>query len=258
MVGYQINKKSIIMKKNIIVLISFLALILASCGEKKSANISSITYFPEFTVNGDAEYFLGVGDPFNDPGVTAQENGVDIPVSYSVAGEFFGYSGADVPTDNADKYVITYSATNSDGYDGTATRTVWVVETGDLVTSIAGLYTSTIVRNGDAGNPQYTDLEYIMISNNGDGTYNLSDAIGGYYALGRGYGGDYAAAGLVITANDIPSNSFSFNDPIGVGAFGGNLLITAFSVDAGAGTIDFTGDWDQGYVFEVTLTQVTL
>jgi len=247
------------MKKNIIVLISFLALILAGCNKTKdSEGVSSITYFPEFTVNGAGEYFLNVGDPFSDPGVTAEENGVEIPVTSSVVGEFFGYSGDDVPTDMADKYTITYSATNSDGYDGTATRTVWVVETGDLVTSIAGLYTSTIVRNGDVGNPQYTDLEYIMISDNGDGTYNLSDAIGGYYAIGRGYGPDYAAAGLLITANDIPGNSFSFNDPIGVGAFGGNLLITAFVVNAGAGTISFTGDWDAGYVFEVTLTQVTL
>lgn len=246
------------MKKNIIVIISFLALILAGCGEKESANISSITYFPEFAVNGDAEYFLSVGDPFTEPGVTAQENGVDIPVTSSVVGEFFGYSGDNVPTDAADKYIISYSATNSDGYPGSVDRTVWVIETGDLTTSIAGLYTSTIVRNGDVGNPQYTDLEYIMISNNGDGTYNLSDAIGGYYALGRGYGPDYAAAGLVITATDIPSNSFSFNDPIGVGAFGGNLLVTGFTVDAGSGTISFTTDWDAGYVFEVTLTQVSL
>jgi hypothetical protein len=257
MVGYQINKKSMTMKKNIIILISFLALILASCGEKKSANISGITYFPSFTMNGDAEYYLSVGDPFTEPGVTAEENGVEIPVTTSVVGDFFGYSGDAVNTDAADKYIITYTATNSDGYPGTASRTVWVIETGDLVNSIAGLYTSTVVRNGSAS-AQYTDMEYIMISDNGDGTYNLSDAIGGYYDLGRAYGADYRAAGLVITANDIPGNDFSFNDPIGVGAFGGSLLMTAFSVDAGSKTISFTSDWDSGYVFEVTLTQVQL
>ena len=246
------------MKKNIILLISFLALILASCGEKKSADVSSITYFPEFTMSGDAEYFLSVGDLFTDLGVTAEENGVEIPVSSSVAGDFFGYSGDNVDTDAADKYIITYTATNSDGYDGTTQRTVWVIENGDMVNSIAGLYTSYIERNGDVGNPAYTDLEYIMISDNGDGTYNLSDAIGGYYDLGRGYGADYRAAGLLITANDISANDFSFNDPISVGAFGGSLTMTEFTVDAGTKTISFTSEWDFGYTFVVTLTQVTL
>lgn len=246
------------MKKNIILLISFLALILASCGEKKSANVSSITYFPEFAMNGDAEYFLSVGEAFTEPGVTAEENGVSIPVTSTVAGDFFGYSGDAVNTDAADKYIITYSATNSDGYDGTTQRTVWVIENGDMVNSIAGLYTSYIERNGDVGNPQYTDLAYIMISDNGDGTYNISDAIGGYYDLGRGYGADYRAAGLVITATDIPGNEFSFNDPIGVGAFGGNLTMTEFIVNAGTKTINFTSEWDFGYTFVVTLTQVTL
>lgn len=247
------------MKKNIFILLSFLALILVSCNkEKESAGLSSLTYFPEFTMSGEAEYFLGVGEAFTDPGVIAEENGVEIPVTSEVEGSFFGYVGATVPTDNADKYVITYTAINSDGYPGTAERTVWVIETGDLVSSIAGLYSSTIVRNGDVGNPQYTDLEFIMISDNGDGTYNLSDAIGGYYDLGRGYGAAYRASGLLITANDIPTNDFTFNDPIPVGAFGGSLVMTAFTVDAGSGTISFTGDWDAGYVFEVTLTQVQL
>ena len=165
MVGYQIIKKMIIMKKNIFLLLSFLALILVSCNkEKESAGLSSLTYFPEFTLNGEAEYFLGVGDTFTDPGVTAEENGVEIPVTSMVEGSFFGFVGETVPTDAADKYVITYTAVNSDGYPGTTERTIWVIETGDLVASIAGLYTSTIVRNGDVGNPQYTDLEYIMLA----------------------------------------------------------------------------------------------
>jgi len=246
------------MKKNIILLFSFLALILVSCEDKESADISSITYFPEFTVNGESDYYLSVGDAFTDPGVTAEENGVSIEVTHSVIGDFFGYSGDDVNTDAADKYVITYTAINSDGYPGTAVRTVWVIETGDLVNSIAGLYTSTIVRNGDVGNPQYTDLAYIMISDNGDGTYNLSDAIGGYYDLGRGYGADYRAAGLVITANNIAANDFTFNDPISVGAFGGVLTMQGMTVDAGSKTISFASDWDAGYTFEVTLTQVEL
>ena len=57
----------------------------------------------------------------------------------------------------ADIYVETTSAVNQDGYAGEVVRTFWVACTGDLVNSIEGLYTSTVIRNG-AVNPQYFDL----------------------------------------------------------------------------------------------------
>lgn len=218
-------------------------------------DLSSITYYPEFTVTGDAEIIHSLGTPFVDPGVTAEEDGKALDVTTKVIGEMKGYSGTTVNTDVADKYSITYSAQNSDGFFGSASRTVYVAKTGDLVNSIEGIYTSYIERNGEVGNPQYTDLQYVLIWKNTDGTYGLSDGIGGYYALGRGYGPNYRAGGCTITANNIATNDFTCTQ-FGVGAFGGVCTITSMTVDPGTKTINFTSSWDAGYVFVVTLTQV--
>lgn len=243
--------------RNILYLI-FATMILSFIGcEKDYVDDSRITYYADFTMDGDAEIFLNVGDAFTEPGIKAEENGQELPVETSVVGDYFGGAVAAVDTDTPDKYVINYSAENSDGYSGGVSRTVYVVSTGDLTTNIEGLYSATVVRNGSAS-PQYTDMQYVMIQSAGGGVYNISDAIGGYYDMGRGYGSAYRAQGMSVTANDIGANDFTYSGTIGVGAFGGALDMTAFSVDAGAGTISFTTEWSFGYVFEVTLTQIQL
>ena len=92
----------------------------------------------------------------------------------------------------------------------------------------------------------------------GNNVYQLSDAIGGYYDFGRGYGFHYAGTGMTVTANDIPGNDFTYGANIGVGAFGGDLAMTAFSVDAANRTINLTTEWSFGFTFEVELIQVDL
>jgi hypothetical protein len=82
----------------------------------------------------------------------------------------------------------------------------------------------------------------------------MSDGIGGYYAIGRAYGNDYAAP-MDIIANDIPTNNFTIPNYT-VGTFGGVVDNTEFTVNAEAGTIHFVSDWDSGYTFDVTLEQV--
>ena len=129
-----------------------------------------------------------------------------------------------------------------------------VVNNADLTTSLEGIYTSTVVRNGSAS-PQYTDMSYIIVWKNADGTYELSDGIGGYYNMGRGYGANYIAPGMKVTANDIATNDFTITD-FGVKTFGGACAVAGFTVDAAAKTINFVTTWDVGYDFDVTLTQV--
>lgn len=223
--------------------------------EKSSEGVSRVTDYPVFEFTGDELMFHPQGTAFVEPGVTATEGGAQLDVEESTIGVFNGYSGADVDGNTADHYVKSYSAENKDGFKGSATRDVWVATTGDLVNSIEGVYTSTVVRNGSAS-AQYTDMGYILIWANSDGTYSISDGIGGYYDIGRGYGYAYAATGVIITANDIATNSFTFNNPFGVGAFGGVANMKDMMVDAAAKTVSFTTDWDAGYTFEVTLTQV--
>lgn len=244
--------------KNNILFVFFLAfaglLITTSCErEKESEGISKITYFPDFKMTGDPVIFLNKGSAYTDPGDKAYENEVEIPVRQSITGDYFPANAIDVDVPN--NYVIKYLATNKDGFDGSTTRIVYIVATGDLINSIEGLYTSTIVRNG-VSSPQYTDLKYVMIRKAGDNTYEISDAIGGYYDLGRNYGAAYRATGALITANNISTNDFDLGPSFGVGAFGGNASIISFTVNAATGTITMVTDWDAGFTFEVTLKQV--
>lgn len=246
--------KKIYFKTLSIFLVVLAASVFSSCEkDKETEGISKITYFADFKMQGSSEIFLPLGSTFTDPGVKATENNVEIEVKQTITGDYFPATAVDGSAPN--KYVITYKATNKDGFDGSAERVVYVVSTGDLVSSIEGLYTSTVVRNGVAS-AQYTDMAYIMIKKVGANQYEITDGIGGYYDLGRGYGADYRASGVTITDNG--GGSYATTADFGVGAFGGKANITGFTVNAGAKTISFVTDWEAGYTFEVTLTQVQL
>ena len=224
--------------------------------EPEVSNVSRITYFPEFQYEGSNFTLLPCNSDYTIPPVTAFENGVELPVTTKVEGILGPVPAVDLT--KADNYIETTSAVNQDGYAGQVVRSYWIACTGDLVNSIEGLYISNVVRNG-AVSAQYFNMKYVLIRKVGDNQYEISDAIGGYYDIGRLYGPTYRATGAVITANDIPSNNFSFPGPVGVGAFGGEVVITSMEVDPVAKTIHFVSDWyTNGFVFDVTLTQVAL
>ncbi|MDI1257305.1 MAG: DUF5012 domain-containing protein [Flavobacterium sp.] len=235
-------------------ILPILALFFASCSDETTGDVSKVTNYPIFTVLGDDVIILTKGDPFTDPGVIVMEGENEIEYTTTISGDFRG--GTSIDTNVADIYHITYSATNVDGFSGTAGRTVIVVDNGNLVNSISGLYTSTVVRNGVVS-AQYTDMEYVIIWENANGTYEMSDGIGGYYAIGRGYGTGYAARPVVITANSIPANDFTVTN-FGVGAFGGDAEMSGLTVNPIPGTITFSTAWDAGFTFNVTLKKVEL
>jgi hypothetical protein len=99
-------------------------------------------------------------------------------------------------------------------------------------------------------------MEYVIVRKTGASTYVLSDIIGGYYDLGRGFGPAYAGPGSAITVNDLATNNFTFGPAVGIGAFGGNAAITEMQVTAGSKQIHLVTEWDFGFTFDVTLTQV--
>jgi hypothetical protein len=243
-----------------IALIAFVTLWLGSCERELDTEgvTKRITYYPVFELEGDEEISVTPGDAFVLPTAIAREQGAEIPVTTTITGTYFVGSVDAIDTSVPDIYNVTYSATNVDGYSGSASRTVTVLPppTGDLVTSLEGTYLATSLRTpAAAGN--YVDMEYVYIIKTGDNTFQISDIIGGYYDLGRGFGPGYAGTGATITANDIPGNDFTFSDPIGVGVFGGSAEITSMEVNAGAKTIKFNVSWDAGpYTFEITLKQV--
>lgn len=232
-------------------------LMFTACEEiTNTAEPSQVTYLPLLTLNGDAYVELDcTTTSYDDPGITAEEQGQSIPVTTNVVGKYFGSSSVDGP----DIYEIVYSAENKDGIPGAVRRTVVVPECeGDFVNSIGGVYTGSVQRSGGLSAAFYGDLGPFMVRDLGGGKFQISDAIGGYYDLGVGYGADYAATGMTVTANDISANDFTHDDVIGVGLFGGNLIMTDFSVDPATKTIEFTTEWDivgDPTFFEVTLVQ---
>lgn len=240
-----------------------LALVMAfgftSC-DKEDPIGSKVTFYPLIEVNGDSFMSVELGGTFTDPGAVATIEEEEVPVNTTYKGKYRNqsYSGT-LQTSVADLYTATYAATNADGFDGTATRTVYVGNTGDLVTSIEGLYRATVTRNGTL-TAQYTDLEYVLIWKNSDGTYQISDAFGGYYDLGRGTGVGYATPGGIIVANSIPGNNFSFPGTQYNTTFGDPSEITSLTVDPTAKTIDLTTVWTTTttYTFQIHLEQVQL
>jgi hypothetical protein len=237
----------------------FAALIFPFSGcEKEYIDESRITYFPLFEMEGEPEVIHTMGEPYTDGTVTATEDGKPLEVGVDVIGDVTGYSGTTVNVDVIDKYVITYSATNVDGYVGTATRTVYVAPpTGDLETSLEGIYLSSVQRTPSfAVIPQYTSLKYIYVWKTEENKYEISCALGGYYFIGRNYGYGFAFQGAVITANNIPANDFTISQAASPD-FGNVADITDFKVDAVNKKITFTStaDFDNG-VFHVQLEQV--
>lgn len=231
----------------------FAASLFSGCEKVTTKGISTLRYYPVITLTGNPSVTIDQGTAYTDAGATAEQNGVTLDVVTSVTSLYFGYSGTTVDVNIPDVYYINYTATNDEGFSATASRTVTVNLThkGDFVTSLDGYYTSDVHRSAA---PSYTGLESILVVNLGGNTYGVSDGIGGYYAIGRDYGNGYLAVPATFTA-DIAGNVFTPGPSFGVGAFGGVATMSNISIDPVAKTISFTTTWDQGYTFDVTLTQ---
>lgn len=237
--------------KKILTLLVISSAFFASCEADSTGNVSSITNYPLIKLKGANPIFVAQGGSYADPGVDATENGVAIQATTTGLGNYRGTNSID--TNKSDHYSQVYTATNKDGFKASASRDVFVYKNGDLVNSIEGLYTSTVVRNGASG-AQYTNMKYVLIWKNADGKYQMSDGIGGYYNIGRAYGFGYIAGPVTITANNIPNNDFTVS-PFIVNSFGGAGTMTSITVNPSTKKITYSTAWNV-YTFAVTLTQV--
>lgn len=208
--------------------------------ELTSANVTTkVTTYAVITLAGNNPVILEPGIPYVEPGASTN-TGDEITITGTVDENTIG------------QYEITYSAINEDGFPSSNSRDVCVNYTGDLVTGIEGVYLCDVSRVDPA--ETHSGLGYVFIIDNGDGTYELTHALGGFYSLGRGYGYDYEGQGAIITANDIPGNDFTVSDGF-VPAWGDNCSVIDFRVDPETGTITYTTLYVI-YEFHITLTQI--
>ena len=175
------------MKKNFVytMFLALATLALASCSkDDESAGKSRITYYPTIEIIGDNPIFIDKGSAFQDPGCTSFMNGEDVSDKVVVSGS--------VDPNKSGSYTLTYnSVKNSDGFGSSTTRTVIVLDPNSLY---EGLYycqaSSYRVREG--AQVAYGDDYPVLVFDNGDGTVDVDDLLGGWYCQRAGYGSSYA------------------------------------------------------------------
>ena len=124
--------------KKIIYLASMsLLLLVMSCDDETTDDISFVTSYPTFEIEGGSIVSIVAGGSFTDPGVTATEGGEPLEVTTV---------GSVDPT-TPGLYTLQYSAVNSDGFVGTATRRVVITAEDVSDVDLSGTYVRTTNEN---------------------------------------------------------------------------------------------------------------
>lgn len=231
------------MKKFIYSILVSGALLCATTSCKDSAEDPSVvTYFAELTLNGDEFIKLSVGDTYTEPGYTATEGENDITDKVIVSGT--------VDTTTPNFYDLTYSVANTDGFSVSATRQVMVVDPNN--------FASAYLSETEIGTRHYTGAP-VVISDNGDGTYEIDDLLGGFqwYGLNPGFEPtyDFHAEAIIrlnadntVTLEEVgswSSDALGISDP---------LTIQSGSYDPATGVITLKIGY-AGDTLSVTLTK---
>jgi len=179
------------MKKiyNILILILFAAFISSCQKELTSKGVSRLTEYVAFDLTKGALVLHPKGTAFVDPGYKAMEGTTDVTTKVTVDGS--------VDVNKVGLYKITYSATNLDGYEASASRTVIVYDPAAPATDITGSYLSNVARQAPYAR-SFTGLS-VTITKIAPGIFYVSDFLGGFYDQGSNYkyGPSYAMTGYL-------------------------------------------------------------
>ena len=226
------------MKKNILytMLFALVALVMTSCGDKKSEGLSRITYYPSIQLKGDPYLVWEKGVVYEEPGYVSELNGEDVSSQVIVSGA--------VDVNKSGIYTLTYTTIkNEDGFDASASRTVVVLDTSS---AIEGFYLNqaTSNRNGTAYGKDFQ----VLVIDNGDGTISVDDLLGGWYAQRAGYGAKYAMSGILGLAED---GTLTLIDSY-VPGWGDGLDTFEGKFDAATSTINFVCVYASSLTFTET------
>lgn len=141
--------------------------VFTSC-DKDSEGLTKITTYAIIDLTDGDVVTTPIGQPFTDPGFVAMQGTEDVSANVTVSGN--------VNTNKCGFYTLKYNVINDDGFPASATRTVVVVDPNN--------FASAYLASCAYGTRSYRNL-HIMITDNGDGTYNIDDMAGGLYCQGR-------------------------------------------------------------------------
>jgi Bacterial surface protein, Ig-like domain len=148
-----------------------LSALLVSC-EKwyDTADVSHVSYLPQFTLEGGDFVSIVQQDSgeFEDPGATAYVNGSEVQVYYLS-------NNVDVTTPGV--YNVIYYAENSEGFSNTASRIVAVTNEDVSSNDLSGTYAGT----------NWEEVQVAVIKVSDGGLYEMEDVMGfpGYAMPGR-------------------------------------------------------------------------
>lgn len=223
--------------------VALAALAITSCS-KDTEGVTGITYYPVIELDGPIYDQAPAGHAYVDPGYSASLNGEDYTQNVKVT------SALDFADPKPGYYSISYSAVNSDGFSATATRYVLVAEADDKA---SGYYSTdpTSFRVASGNTVYYGDSYFVYVAGNGDGTYEVSDLLAGWYEYRAGYGSSYALGGELAIADD---GTVSLVDSYLPGWGDSADDLTDGSFDAATGTISYLVQY-AGMEFHVTMVK---
>lgn len=174
-------------------MLALVSFVLTSCGDLESEGLSRFTYYPVLELQGGDYMVVDKGSTFQDPGFTATLNGEDVSSQVAVS--------SNVNTAKSGVYSVVYSIKNSDGITANAKRTVVVL---DPNSAVEGFYLTQAdsYRLRQGAQVAYGKEFEILIIDNGDGSYDVDDMLGGWYCQRAGYGTNYAMQATITIADD--------------------------------------------------------
>ena len=189
------------MKKFIPLFCSLLAVLFVACNKDEIHNtedqvgISRVVQFAVLQMSGSEYMSVVKGSTFTDPGVKAFEGSNEIPVTVT----------GSVNTNETGLYILTYSATNTDGFSATTTRTVVVIASNELPdVDLSGKYDYV-------GSSTYTST----VTKVAEGTYTTDNAWNGVTIIPLVF---VSLDGATIS---IPDQSTAYGAASGTGTYNG-------------------------------------
>ncbi len=223
-------------------LLTALVPFMSSCDED-TKGVTFTTYYATLEVQGDDPLILNAGDAYVEQGCYAEMDGEDVSDQIII-------DSSSLNTNAWGIYSVDYLIYNEDGFASSASRTVYVVN-GD---NIDNLYMAEV----EASNGRHYYDAPIYITDNGNGTYEIDDILGGYYFNGiyPGYEPSYDFHAETDIAIDADGNITQAGEV-------GSWYFDSYSTELQEGTLDadtriiYLIVIFNGVELDITLTPIT-